>query len=116
LALDRGLASPGRERVILRLADREKKRARWSVAQSLWEAAMRSERGFDPRPWEEIAKLYEHRQRDLAAARAVVDDALSRARIYRASPRVVGALEHRLERLARRLGRATSPRATAPRD
>jgi uncharacterized protein len=116
MALAHGLASPGRERVMLRLADREKRRARWSEAQSLWEEAMRSERGFDPRPWEEVAKLFEHRQRDLAAARAVVDGALSRARTHRASPRVVGALEHRLERLARRLGRAMSPGGTAPRD
>ena len=103
MALERGLPSPGRERLLLRLAGREKRRARWNEARTLWEAATRSERGFDPRPWEEIAKVYEHRQRDLAAARAVVEDALARARQAQAPGPVLGAFEHRLARLARRL-------------
>ncbi len=103
MALDRGLGSPGRERVLLQLARREKGLARWDEARALWQAATRSEHGFDPRPWEEIAKVYEHRQRDFAAARAVVEEALSRARAHLASGRVLGAFEYRLERLTRRL-------------
>jgi uncharacterized protein YprB with RNaseH-like and TPR domain/predicted nucleic acid-binding protein len=103
MALERGLESPGRERVLLRLAHREKGRARWDEARALWEAATRSEHGFDPRPWEEIAKLYEHQQRDFTAARAMVEEALSRAQAHRAPERVVDALGHRLERLTRRL-------------
>jgi hypothetical protein len=102
--------------VLLRLARREKGLARWDEARALWEAAMRSELGFDPQPWEELAKLYEHRHRDLGAAYAVVGDALSRARAHRAAPRVVGALEHRLERLTRRLARLTCAPPVAPRD
>jgi tetratricopeptide (TPR) repeat protein len=103
MALDRGLGSPGRERLLFRLAQWEKRLARWDEARALWEAAIRVDNGFDPRPWEEIAKLYEHRQRNFAAARGVVEDALSRARLHRASERVLGAFEHRLERLTRRL-------------
>jgi tetratricopeptide (TPR) repeat protein len=103
MALERGLESPGRERVLLRLAHREKGLARWDEARALWEAATRSEHGFDPRPWEEIAKLYEHQHRDFTAARAMVEEALSRAQVHRAPERVVDALEHRLERLTRRL-------------
>ncbi len=104
MALEHGLGSPGRERLLFRLARREKRLARWDEAHALWEAAISGHHGFDPRPWEEIAKVYEHRRRDFAAARAVVENALSRARLYRAPERVLGAFEHRLERLTRRLG------------
>ncbi|HYB41732.1 MAG TPA: ribonuclease H-like domain-containing protein, partial [Candidatus Methylomirabilis sp.] len=108
MALAEGLASPGRERVLLRLARREKEAARWDEARALWEAAMQSEYGFDPRPWEEVAKLFEHRRRDLDAARAVVENGLARARAHRAAERVLGGLEHRLDRLTRRLARLAS--------
>jgi uncharacterized protein YprB with RNaseH-like and TPR domain len=103
MALERGLLSPGRERLLLRLAAVEKRRTRWDEARLLWEEAIRGAGGFDPRPWEEIAKLHEHRWRDLAAARAVVEQALVRARDGRAPEGVLGAFTHRLERLTRRL-------------
>ncbi|HEY7041700.1 MAG TPA: ribonuclease H-like domain-containing protein [Methylomirabilota bacterium] len=106
MALDAGLSTPSRERVLLRLAQGEKRRERWDEARALWEAATRAPRIFDPRPWEEIAKVHEHRRRDLAAARLVVVEALDLARRHRASERVLVALEHRLDRLARRLERA----------
>ncbi|HWN45576.1 MAG TPA: ribonuclease H-like domain-containing protein [Thermoanaerobaculia bacterium] len=103
LALETGLPTPSRERLLLRLALREKRLARWDEARALWEAAARSPREFDPRPWEEIAKVHEHRRRDLGAARQVVEQALALARRHRASSRVLAAFEHRLERLGRRL-------------
>ncbi len=103
LALERGLESPSRERLLLRLAGREKRLARWEEARALWEEAARSRHGFDPRPWEEIAKVDEHRRRNLTAACAVVEEALTRARAHRASERVLDAFEYRLERLTRRL-------------
>ena len=105
LALDTGLPTPSRERLLLRLAHREKRLARWDEARALWEAAARAPREFDPRPWEEIAKVHEHRRRDLAAALQVVEQALALARRHRASARVLAAFEHRLERLGRRIGR-----------
>lgn len=105
MALDSGLPTPSRERLLLRLAQAEKRRARWDEARALWEAAARAPREFDPRPWEEIAKVHEHRRRDLAAARGVVEEALALARRHRASERVLAAFEHRLLRLARRIER-----------
>jgi uncharacterized protein YprB with RNaseH-like and TPR domain len=105
MALDSGLSTPSRERLLLRLALGEKRRARWDEARVLWEAAARAPREFDPRPWEEIAKVHEHRRRDLAAARGVVEEALALARRHRASERVLAAFEHRLERLVRRIER-----------
>src|SRR2546422_750248 len=62
--------------------------------------------GFDLQPWEELAKYHEHRRRDVAAARAVVVEALALARAAAASPRFFNALTHRLARLERRLGLA----------
>ena len=106
MALDAGLPTPFRERLLLRLAQGEKRRARWDEARALWEAAARAPRAFDPRPWEEIAKVHEHRRRDLPAARRVVEEALELARRHRASERVLADFEHRLERLARRLERS----------
>jgi uncharacterized protein YprB with RNaseH-like and TPR domain len=108
MALDAGLPAPHRERLLLRLAQGEKRRARWEEARALWEAAAREPGGFDPRPWEEIAKVHEHRRRDLAAARRVVEEALDLARRHRVPESVLAAFEHRKERLARRLERATA--------
>jgi hypothetical protein len=104
LALELGLPSPLREQVLRRLAREEKRRARWDEARRLWEAVARGPGAFDPRPWEEVAKIDEHRRRDLAAARAVVEEALGLARRARAPERALAALGHRLERLRRRGG------------
>jgi uncharacterized protein YprB with RNaseH-like and TPR domain len=106
-ALERGLQSPARERVLGRLAWREKRRARWDASRELWEAAARGARVFDARPWEEMAKIHEHRLRDFTAAQAVVAEALEHARTHRAPALVLDALHHRLERLTRRLTRLT---------
>ncbi|HET7340864.1 MAG TPA: ribonuclease H-like domain-containing protein [Methylomirabilota bacterium] len=89
----------------LRLAWWEKRAARWDAACELWDAARRHER-FDPRPWEELAKFQEHRARDLAAAHAIVQDALGLAREAGAGPRVLEAFSYRLTRIERRLARA----------
>ena len=109
-ALAAGLAGDAAHGVRLRLAAWEKRRRAWDEAHALWtDAARHDERraGFDPRPWEELAKLYEHRRRDLGAARALVARALDLAGAAGASARVVDALAHRLARLERRL----APRA-----
>jgi hypothetical protein len=60
---------------------------------------------FDPRPWEEMAKIDEHRLRDWRAAQAVVQEALARARADGAGEAVRAGLGHRLQRLERRLAR-----------
>ena len=101
-ALTRGLGSPSRERVLLRLALRAKREARWDEACSLWETAISDDAGFHLRPWEELAKYYEHRARDLAAAHRVASLALAQAQ-RRGAPEVMRAsLAHRLNRLCRR--------------
>lgn len=101
-ALAAGLAGPAAQRVRLRLARWEKRAARWDAACALWEAASRHN-VFDPLPWEELAKFHEHRRRDLAAARAIVEEALDLAAAAGGPERTLDALAHRLGRLERRL-------------
>ena len=75
----------------------------WDEARAFWEAAISGARWFDPRPWEEIAKVHEHRRRDLPAARALVEAALTRGRQHRAPEHILASFTHRLDRLTRRL-------------
>jgi uncharacterized protein YprB with RNaseH-like and TPR domain len=103
-ALESRLPEPVAQWARLRLAWWEKRAARWAAACELWEVARRHE-AFDPRPWEELAKFHEHRARDLAAARSIVEDALGLARSAGAAGRVLDAFAYRLQRLNRRLER-----------
>ena len=103
-ALGAGVREPVARWTRLRLAWWEKRAARWEAACTLWEAA-RGHQVFDPRPWEELAKYQEHRARDLAAARAIVQDALGMAHSTGATSRVLEAFAYRLERIDRRLAR-----------
>ena len=101
-ALAAGLSGAPAQAVRLNLARWEKRFARWDVACSLWEEAAR-DAGFDPRPWEELAKFHEHRRRDFVAARSIVQDALGLAEDAGVSPRVRDAFAYRRARLERRL-------------
>ena len=103
-ALGEGLPEPVARWTRMRLAWWEKRAARWESACTLWDAA-RAHEVFDPRPWEELAKYHEHRARDLAAARTIVEDALGLARAAGAAARVLDAFAYRLDRLNRRLER-----------
>lgn len=103
-ALTRGLRSPQREWLLLSLGLRAKRQARWPEALALWEAAIADSAGFDPRPWEELAKYYEHGCRDFSAAHRVAAQALLRARTEGAPEAVQASLAHRLARLCRRSG------------
>jgi tetratricopeptide (TPR) repeat protein len=115
MALERGLRSPARERLVLHLARHEKRRARWEEARRLWESAI-AHAGFDPRPWEELAKMYEHRLRDLERARIVVEEALARARAHAFPAGVLASFDHRLARLLRRAARAPGDDAARARE
>lgn len=108
LALGLGLEGPGRERLLARLAGAERRRERFAEARALWGEIVRRQRAFDPRPWEEMAKIDEHRRRDFATAHAVISEALARARDARAADGVIAALTHRLHRLDRRRALALS--------
>jgi len=101
-ALAAGLSGAPAQAVRLNLARWEKRFARWDVACSLWEEAAR-DAGFDPRPWEELAKFHEHRRRDFVAARSIVQDALDIAVGAGVSSRVRDAFAYRRARLERRL-------------
>ena len=105
-ALAEGLPDPVARWARLRLAWWEKRAARWAAACELWDAARRHD-AFDPRPWEELAKFHEHRARDLATARAIVEDAIGLARAAGATARVLEAFAYRLDRLNRRLARVS---------
>jgi uncharacterized protein len=100
-ALAAGLEGYEALRAQLQLAAWEKRRARWDVACTLWEAATAS-RIFDLRPWEELAKFHEHRRRDVGAALGVVGRALDASGALGRSGRAGAALAHRLARLERR--------------
>jgi uncharacterized protein YprB with RNaseH-like and TPR domain len=108
-ALETGLDGAEARWVRLRLALREKRLARWEVACALWEAAAGAG-GFDLHPWEELAKYYEHRRRDVARAREIVRRALGLAEAEQAPAPALDALARRLGRLERRLT-ATAPLA-----
>ena len=103
-ALRRGLPSPHSERLRLRLGRHAKRQGRWQEALALWEAAIANGSPFDHRPWEELAKYYEHCRRNLAAAHRVAAEALARAEAESAPEVVQASLAHRLSRLCRRSG------------
>jgi uncharacterized protein YprB with RNaseH-like and TPR domain len=67
-------------------------------AMRTWERWIAEEPDFDPHPYEELAKAYEHRRREPAAALALVEAAI--ARCPRGERRE--SLEHRAERLRRK--------------
>ena len=106
-ALGAGLDGAEGHRIRLRLARWEKRRARWDAACALWQTAAAT-RVFDVTPWEELAKYYEHRRRDLGSALRVVREALDQARVAGVSERVLDGLGYRLTRLERRTQKAVT--------
>jgi hypothetical protein len=106
-ALSRGLPSPWKERLLWRLALLAKRQSRWPEALALWQEATLGGSAFDPRPWVELAKYYEHAARDFPAAHRLASQAWALADADGAPPEVLAALAHRVARLRRRLGRGT---------
>lgn len=105
ISLERGLRGDLRGRLLLRLASQHKSRAQWDQARQLWEVCI-EQGGFDVRPWEELAKYSEHRVRDFATARQIVEAALARAEAAGAADFLLDDLRHRLYRLeCRQAGR-----------
>jgi hypothetical protein len=91
-----------RARLVKRLAGAERAHEHWR--------ALVAEGCARPEAFEELAKVLEHRDRDLAAARAVVIEALA---CFRRRGTVRRRLEHRLGRLDRKL--AGAPETRCPR-
>lgn len=90
---------------LLTLATSHKRRAEWNAAERLWGTALETDGGFDPRPWEELAKLYEHRVRNLPKAWEITVAALARAQGWGAGEQTLSRFRDRLHRLDRRLSR-----------
>lgn len=106
-ALAQGLPPGERERLLLRLAGLAKGERRWEEACGLWRAAIAEAPAFRLWPWEELAKYYEHRSRDLPAALGVVVEAMGRA--AQSDAEALERLAYRLARLARRRSAASQP-------
>ena len=106
--LEAGLsrADEGEERPLRRmLGHMVRREGDWPAALAHWQA-VGPRPGLRPRGHEQVAKLYEHRLRDLPAALRWTEEALART-----SPgsRLQGAFQHRAARLRRKLERAGGP-------
>jgi uncharacterized protein YprB with RNaseH-like and TPR domain len=102
-ALNAGLKGELWQRLAKRLASIEKRRGNWQEATKFWEECVAADERFDPQPWEELAKHYEHRFKEFARAREIVLAALDRAREFQVRGEILTRLQHRLARLTRRL-------------
>ena len=107
--LSRDLTSEARWQRSLSL----KRAGRWDEALAAWrECIQKGEQGFWP--YEEAAKYYEHRVRDVDKARQIVNAALERLELRRELGRdgvegeVRERLVHRLSRLERKMGSGNS--------
>jgi uncharacterized protein YprB with RNaseH-like and TPR domain len=101
--LNAGLRGELWQRLAKRLASIEKRRGNWEEARKFWEECVAAEERFDPQPWEELAKHYEHRVKELARAKEIVLAALDRAQEFQARAAILARLQHRLTRLTCRL-------------
>ncbi|MGI6037637.1 MAG: ribonuclease H-like domain-containing protein [Limnochordia bacterium] len=90
-----------RRKAASQLAECYRKGGRWPLAERLWLQLL--DEGEDIVACEQLAKYYEHRKRDLAAAQQMAKRGLALA--LRCHPRRVGAFEHRLSRIEAKRGR-----------
>ncbi|HLC43490.1 MAG TPA: ribonuclease H-like domain-containing protein [Methylomirabilota bacterium] len=98
-ALNAGLKGELWQRLAKRLASIEKRRGNWGEARKFWEECIAADERFDPQPWEELAKHYEHRAKEYTRAREFVLTALDRALECQAREAILARLQHRLTRL-----------------
>jgi hypothetical protein len=96
-----------RKQIMLRKARLHKRKRNFAEAASLWETAL-SCRGFSLEPYEELAKVYEHRLGDLEKARDYTERALDQVALVqtlypeRLPPHLQEKLMERLQRLKRK--------------
>lgn len=111
--LGEGFAEEGGEQALLRLAIIYKRLGHFERAISLWQESIRKAPGFNPIPYVELAKYYEHRAKDLERAQTIVEEALAYVELdtwieldpYEAGgpgQPVVGQLQRRLQRIIRK--------------
>ncbi|MDY6825989.1 MAG: ribonuclease H-like domain-containing protein [Bacillota bacterium] len=102
---------PLAEEAAIELALFYKRRCQWEKAVSIWQMAI-DNKTANPTFHVELAKYFEHRQRDYSAALSLTEEAIGLLKKYpSASPGSselsIPALEHRSGRLRRRLAGAT---------
>jgi hypothetical protein len=96
---------------MLRKARLHKRKRNYGEAVSLWEATLGC-RGFSAEPYEELAKIYEHRFADLDKALGYTERALEQVALLQAMyperlpPDIKENLVDRLQRLKRKKKRA----------
>jgi uncharacterized protein YprB with RNaseH-like and TPR domain len=115
-ALAGNLTDSFRRQVFLRLSLLLKHQERREEARAVWETWITSLPSDDLTPYVELAKHYEWRDTDLNAARMWTEWALHTARAWPPSPArtlALAELEHRLERLERKIKRP-SPQHPPP--
>lgn len=116
--LEEGFDDTG-EDALLRLAIIYKRLGDQARAVELWGRSIRQASGFNPVPYEELAKYYEHKAKDLDRARAVVEEALACVELETwvdsdpfedapDRPPVAERFRHRLLRIERKRLRAKS--------
>jgi hypothetical protein len=96
-----------RKQIMLRKARLHKRKRNFAEAASLWETALSCRGGF-LEPYEELAKVYEHRLGDLEKARDYTERALDQVALVqtlhpeRLAPHLREKLIGRLQRLKRK--------------
>lgn len=97
-----------RREALVRTAFNYKRLEKWAQAAEMWERYLSSE-SYHPLPYIELAKHYEHRQRELAMAKKLVDKALAELNVMLELGRkrdwliYKDDLEYRRQRIIRKL-------------
>jgi len=106
--LENGADESNEQELLIRMAYAYKKLNQWNRAVKAWQACVETKR-FHPLPYIELAKHYEHRVKDVSAAKKFVDKALKEMMILANLGRRTDwdeygeDLKYRLQRLERKL-------------
>lgn len=109
-AIASSMPHDAREEALHRLALLLKRQERRDEAGEIWRALAEARYGADVAALVELAKDCEHRQRDFAAALDYTEHALTKVQAWPPSARkvrVLAELQHRKDRLARKMGAAS---------
>ncbi|MDH4209127.1 MAG: GNAT family N-acetyltransferase, partial [Anaerolineae bacterium] len=118
-ALDTPLPEDLRRQAVYHLSFLLKRQERWKEAEELWQLAMAEDHGL-LYPFEELAKYYEHRQRDFARAEEVVQRAIDLVQTSNAhrggwwAQQRLAELEHRLKRVQLKMARQRNSTGQSP--
>ncbi|HEX9652856.1 MAG TPA: ribonuclease H-like domain-containing protein [bacterium] len=117
--LQNSLAGSLRREALVRTAFDYKRLGKWSQAAETWETYLGTE-SFHPLPYIELAKHHEHRDRELAKAKKMVEKALAELNIVEGLGRRTDwivyreDLEYRWKRLTRKINTTSKSSAVTP--